>query len=884
MKDEIYIDGIDKTKNIDNYIQEVSGLIRVKFLNNPKIYSYNKNRVKINEEEQKISNDILKYFREEIKHFVFKTNKEELEGGKDKKFNKEEVENDENIENNKGELEANSILEKYFDMINFKNNDSVLNYYINKKDLKNINSSNSFFIYPFGLNLSQKIAVEKAFSSNINMIQGPPGTGKTQTILNIIANCLIRNKTVTVVSNNNSAIKNIEEKLEKYKMDFLVAMLGSKYNIKNFLKDRYLKSKNPFMNFYFDKNDDCSISQETLSNKIKEDCKTINEFLDYKEKLLKLESLKQEYFMEYKYFLKEYDKNKENFIIKRFLNKYDSKKIFKLLGRIFKKNKTKSKTLNYLYFLYNFGLRYIFLKDKTFDKNIFTIQKMLYLKKIREIKQEVKNIKDFLKKEEIEEKLKNLQEDSFCYFKNSIFQKYCSNLDNKYLDDSECLKLIKKLDNFTKEYPVILSTLFSLKNTCGKDFVFDYLIIDEASQCDLITSSIAMSCAKNLIIVGDNEQLPNIITNETIRNSKNVLKNFKIDESYHLHKNNLISSILSIYPDMPLTILKEHYRCHPKIINFCNKKFYKNALINMKSDKNENDILKAIKTSKGNHSRDKFNQRQIDIIKEEILPCIKEGNTIGIITPYRNQVKKLRENLSKNIEIDTIHKFQGREKDVIIFSTVSDEINDFIDNKNLINVAVSRAIKNFYIVYSNEKDLKDSNILDLVNYIKYNNFEVIDSKLYSIFDLLYRQFTDEKINFFNKNKKVSKYDSESMTYYCVKEILNEIKKDYLKILLEIPLKNIIKTNENYTEDEINFINRNSHIDLLIYNSVTKQPFLAIETDGYKYHENNKVQKNRDLLKNNILEKAGLNLLRLSTTGSNEKEKILSSLNDILNSK
>jgi len=43
-------------------------------------------------------------------------------------------------------------------------------------------------IYPFGLNQSQKLAVERALSSKISIIQGPPGTGKTQTILNIIAN------------------------------------------------------------------------------------------------------------------------------------------------------------------------------------------------------------------------------------------------------------------------------------------------------------------------------------------------------------------------------------------------------------------------------------------------------------------------------------------------------------------------------------------------------------------------------------------------------------------------------------------------------------------------------------------------------------------------
>ena len=66
-------------------------------------------------------------------------------------------------------------------------------------------------IYPFGLNQSQKLAVERALSSKISIIQGPPGTGKTQTILNMIANVVKKRKTVAVVSNNNSATHNVAE-------------------------------------------------------------------------------------------------------------------------------------------------------------------------------------------------------------------------------------------------------------------------------------------------------------------------------------------------------------------------------------------------------------------------------------------------------------------------------------------------------------------------------------------------------------------------------------------------------------------------------------------------------------------------------------------------
>ena len=57
--------------------------------------------------------------------------------------------------------------------------------------------------------------MEAALCHQVSIVQGPPGTGKTQTILNIIANLLLAGKTILVVSNNNSAVENIAEKLQR---------------------------------------------------------------------------------------------------------------------------------------------------------------------------------------------------------------------------------------------------------------------------------------------------------------------------------------------------------------------------------------------------------------------------------------------------------------------------------------------------------------------------------------------------------------------------------------------------------------------------------------------------------------------------------------------
>lgn len=115
--------------------------------------------------------------------------------------------------------------------------DSALATYLHPERYKIKSFQAGPLIFPFGGNASQFKAVENALGKQMSVIQGPPGTGKTQTILNIIANLLVLGKTIQVVSNNNSATKNVLEKLDlpKYNMGFLVATLGKRENKQAFI-------------------------------------------------------------------------------------------------------------------------------------------------------------------------------------------------------------------------------------------------------------------------------------------------------------------------------------------------------------------------------------------------------------------------------------------------------------------------------------------------------------------------------------------------------------------------------------------------------------------------------------------------------------------------
>lgn len=346
----------------------------------------------------------------------------------------------------------------------------------------------------------------------------------------------------------------------------------------------------------------------------------------------------------------------------------------------------------------------------------------------------------------------------------------------------------------------------------NSDVVYDYLIMDEASQVDIATGALALSCAKNVVIVGDTKQLPNVVTDDTKIKAQAIFDCFNINQGYQ-YTNSFLQSILDVMPNVTQTLLKEHYRCHPKIINFCNQKFYHGELIIMTTDNGEDDVLAVVKTVKGNHERNHYSQRQIDIIKHEILPkySLKPDET-GIITPYKNQVKALNKEIN-DIDTATVHKFQGKEKDNIIISTVDDEISDFADDSYLINVAISRAKKRLMLVVTGNEQSKERNITDLVEYIQYNNFEVINSKIYSIFDYLYKQYTTQRRAYLQKHKKVSDYDSENLMYALIDDVITENKYFSLDVVCHFPLNMLIKDPVLLNEQECQYaMNPATHVD------------------------------------------------------------------------
>lgn len=787
-----------------------------------------------------------------------------------------DIKTDEIDDNNPNKI-SSEILIKALNKIDVLEPRSVLSNYLDgTKPLRR--TSKKPYIYPFGCNESQKLAIETSLSNSINIIEGPPGTGKTQTILNIIANLIIQNKSVAIVSNNNSAVFNIREKLQRYGYGMIVASLGNKENKQSF----------------FDKQEEQILSQnfELQNSEIKEAKNKLNNLdniltksFKFRNKLALLKTKLADIEIEYNHIKLEQPLSLhiKSYLDKNFHCKWSSNKSLKLkdfLSNIDPRKKLSVKDK------FRFLLKYRFFKFNDINKyneelNVYVNHKFydLYITSIRE---EIATIEHWLDSNNETDNLRIFVEKSKDIFNNMLYKKYQNIKIEAFTSDD----YRNRFDNFVKHYPVILSSTLSLTTSIPEGFLFDYLIIDESSQVDIIKSSVCFSCCRNAVIVGDSMQLNHIVAKDTMMIAEQLLKSYRIAPAYNYVEQNILTSLRCLYGDSINSILlKEHYRCHPTIIGFCNKKYYNNNLVIMTNGNNE--PFKIIETNISGE-RNFANQRQIDETELYIKDNYSENYTnVGVIAPYRHHANILKEKLPIGTESDTIHKYQGREKDSIIFNTVSNKIDEFIDNPNLINVAVSRAVKEFIIVKPKSMKLPHgTNIGDLIRYINYTTDAkniIVESKIRSVFDLLYKEYHSELNTFLDSNSDMEGSAAEVLIHKLLldKILLPNSSYSFIDIAREYKLRDLVHDYDLLSEDEVYFIQNNSRLDFLLYNKIDKAPILAIEVDGVSFHED-KSQKDRDNKKTHILEVIGLPLLRLSTNGYDEEMKIIDKLNASMN--
>ena len=415
--------------------------------------------------------------------------------------------------------EENNILSKGYNLIDLKRDNVPLSQFLGDKTTLKTHSKPKQVYFPFGCNASQKAAVEAALTNQVSIIQGPPGTGKTQTILNIIANLLLEDKSILVVSNNNSAVENVAEKLEREGLEFLVAQLGNSEN-----KGEFIRKQIP----YYPDMKSWELEEPSVIKRLaKEKLQIVSQMFDDQTELAKLKTEYNALITE-----KKYNDQFNIRIIKDgdWLKNKPSVKLMELLNvcqLMVEQSKKPSLWLS-LKWSFILGFPTLSLLRKDLSGFIAILENAYYEARKSEIEKDLDAITTRLQYNNLESSVKELTSSSLQLLKHKMVKRYVGG--NRSVFTIKDLRL--KAQKFLKEYPIVLSSTYKSNTNIGPDYVFDYVIMDEASQIDIKTGALALSCAMNAVIVGDDKQLPNVVNQEEALVLNAIKATYNVDNCY----------------------------------------------------------------------------------------------------------------------------------------------------------------------------------------------------------------------------------------------------------------------------------------------------------------------------------------------------------------
>jgi superfamily I DNA and/or RNA helicase len=253
---------------------------------------------------------------------------------------------------------------------------------------------------------------------------------------------------------------------------------------------------------------------------------------------------------------------------------------------------------------------------------------------------------------------------------------------------------------------------------------FDVAIIDEASQLSIPLSIAAMARTGKYIFVGDHKQLDPIIP----KNSNN-----------EMFAESIFSRLARIYPSN-INLLNTSYRLNESLIKIPNALFYNNLLHSDLTTEQDNAKYQCTHYPQvlNNDSHTLILHNVFDgissspseatLVAELVSDLLQNGvklNDIGIMSPYRAQVREIKKEIKKIISnsaitplktlfVDTVDSMQGQEKNYIIYSMSNSHPLesmrrlDFFYSPNRLNVAITRAIKKCVVI----ANYKVFNIID----------------------------------------------------------------------------------------------------------------------------------------------------------------------------
>jgi len=418
-------------------------------------------------------------------------------------------------------------LSDYYQQLEVIRKDSILLKYLQDK---NRLSKQEFkhCIFPFGINNAQLRAVTNAFKYNISVIEGAFGTGKTNTIINIIANAVMYNKSIAVLANDND-IKAIYNKLEEYGISFL-AYTGSSQPIPNM--EGWLLTNEKF--------------KEKLRIYLKLEIDLKNHLAEQEELMIKtqeLEEIKLEYQKIKKIYSEDYKRKGPSFF------KADLGHLASSCGTLneFYFNNKKIPVWFKLIDSYAFGVANYHFYDNEIKKIINFYHSQTLLKAIEDLESRIYYLKTRLQSNGIEELINTCRELSLDMFKHMLALKFKGKIrkNSEYLYD---------IDKIMEDYPLVLGSPATIGRIIP-NMIYDYVIVDEASNVDITSGILAMSVANHFVVIGEDKELS--ISNELNILNEEVKKNHTVNKNYDF-KHSLIKSVKSL-SNTPVVTYNEYY-------------------------------------------------------------------------------------------------------------------------------------------------------------------------------------------------------------------------------------------------------------------------------------------------------------------------------------
>ena len=783
-------------------------------------------------------------------------------------------------------LPVDDHLRRVYARMDFVHPQSVLARYVTAGAIEPLDASRPS-IFPFRRNASQWTAVERALAHPVSVIEGPPGTGKTETILNIVTSVVLGGGTVGVVSSNNAAVDNVREKLDAAGFGDLVATLGREERRADFFgrqQARNLRLTGLLRQIDKELAEGQTDEDDEAAELAALDGRLRTAYSDDLERA-RLHLLVDAFRLEHRHFIRHLDRQELPDLRGLPLLRKSSRRILEFLAET--QPDVSASRRGLLQRLRRY-LRYGSLKGLAPDDVdvVLGLQQAFYERRIDELGRQLEEAEAKLRTANFDSLTERHQVLSRRLFLRHVAGRYEQQPPGTY-SPHEYRKQPQSV-RFTHDYPVVLSTCHSLSRSLPDGQLLDHLVIDEASQVDLLSAAAALSCCRNVTVVGDLQQLGHIDSGagEGLTAPS---------PAYAYDRHSILSSLAEVYGEsLPTTLLAEHYRCDPGIIEFCNRVFYDGRLVPYSRGGSDSPML-VVPTPPGHHMRvhragGRTNQREIDVIAEEVMAEYCQGipdADIGVTTPYRRQVEKARDVLDRH-DVDTVHRFQGRQKRVVILSTVVDDTwrgqrgLPFVDDPRLVNVAVSRAVERFILVTDSKLQHRSRYLNDLIGYIGYldPHRPLPESSVVSVFDLLYQEYSDLLRPLAQRVGGLSDYRSENIVDTVLTELLQEEPYRGLALSRQVLLRNLLPSLAGLTDDQLSYVRHRASVDFVVYNRITNSPTLAVEVDGFAFHENDPQQQRRDRIKDAILEAHGLPLLRLPTTGSGEVSKLRAALSAV----